>query len=44
MAYSPLGSTGSPVAEAEPVVKLAEKYKVTPQTILISWQGKSSST
>ncbi|VUC22194.1 unnamed protein product [Clonostachys rosea] len=44
MAYSPLGSTGSPVAEAEPVVKLAEKYKVTPQTILISWQVASGHT
>lgn len=38
MAYSPLGSTGSPLATLEPVVKVAEKHGVTPQAVLISWQ------
>lgn len=36
VAYSPLGSTGSPLASAEPVVKLAEKKGVSPYTILLS--------
>ncbi|KEY65449.1 hypothetical protein S7711_08581 [Stachybotrys chartarum IBT 7711] len=37
MAYSPLGSTGSPLFKAEPIVQLAEKKGVKPATILISW-------
>lgn len=36
VAYSPLGSTGSPLQTAEPVVKLAEKKGVSPFTILLS--------
>ncbi len=40
VAYSPLGSTGSPVASAEPVLKLAEKKGVSPFTILLSHHGK----
>jgi len=36
VAYSPLGSTGSPLQSAEPVVKLAEKKGVSPVTILLS--------
>jgi glycerol 2-dehydrogenase (NADP+) len=30
MGYSPLGSTGSPLFTAEPVVKIAEKHGVKP--------------
>lgn len=37
MAYSPFGSTGSPVTSAEPVVKVAEKHGVKPTTVLLSY-------
>ncbi|KAK4687054.1 hypothetical protein P7C73_g3062, partial [Tremellales sp. Uapishka_1] len=36
-AYSPLGSTGSPLSKDPELLAIAEKYKVTPATILISW-------
>jgi len=36
IAYSPLGSTGSPLVTIEPIVKLAEKHNVSPVTILLS--------
>ncbi|KAJ5569759.1 uncharacterized protein N7459_009189 [Penicillium hispanicum] len=36
-AYSPLGSTGSPLFTAEPIVAVAEKRGVTPATVLLSW-------
>lgn len=36
-AYSPLGSTNSPLLKDETLVKLAEKYNVDPANILISW-------
>lgn len=39
VAYSPLGSTGSPLQTAEPVVKLAEKKGVSPFVILLSHHG-----
>lgn len=39
MAYSPLGSTGSPLLTAEPVVKIAEKHGVKPSTVLLSYHG-----
>jgi len=39
MAYSPFGSTGSPMFKAEPVVKVAEKKGVSPGTILLSYNG-----
>lgn len=42
VAYSPLGSTGSPLQTAEPVVKLAEKKGVTPVSILLSHHSESS--
>ena len=42
MAYSPLGSTGSPLFKAEPVVKLAEKKGVSASTILLSYHGMSA--
>lgn len=36
-AYSPLGSTNSPLLKDETLVNLATKYKVDPANILISW-------
>lgn len=39
-AYSPLGSTGSPMFKAQPVVALAEKKGVTPAAILLSYHRK----
>lgn len=39
-AYSPLGSTGSPLFSAEPIVAVAEKRGVTPATVLLSWHSK----
>ncbi|KAE8148029.1 aldo/keto reductase family protein [Aspergillus avenaceus] len=36
-AYSPLGSTGSPLFTAEPIVEVAKKRGVTPATVLLSW-------
>lgn len=36
-AYSPLGSTNSPLLQNATVVKLAHKYNVDPANILISW-------
>ncbi|KAJ6108512.1 hypothetical protein N7523_009835 [Penicillium sp. IBT 18751x] len=36
-AYSPLGSTGSPLFTAEPIVTVAKKRNVTPATVLLSW-------
>jgi len=36
-AYSPLGSTGSPMMKNEHIVKIAEKHKVSPAVILLSW-------
>ncbi|CAI7566384.1 unnamed protein product [Penicillium glandicola] len=36
-AYSPLGSTGSPLFTAEPIVAVAEKRGVSPATVLLSW-------
>jgi glycerol 2-dehydrogenase (NADP+) len=39
-AYSPLGSTGSPLFTAEPVVKVAEKKGVPPASVLLGYHGK----
>ncbi|ODV77183.1 aldo/keto reductase [Suhomyces tanzawaensis NRRL Y-17324] len=36
-AYSPLGSTNSPLLTDETIVKIAENHNVSPATILISW-------
>lgn len=41
MAYSPLGSTGSPLMTAEPVVKISEKKGVSAGTVLLSYHGMS---
>lgn len=40
-AYSPLGSTGSPLMQDDHVVKLAKEKGVTPGSILLSYHGKS---
>lgn len=40
-AYSPLGSTGSPLFTAAPIVEVANKRGVTPATVLLSWHSKS---
>jgi glycerol 2-dehydrogenase (NADP+) len=39
-AYSPLGSSGSPMFKAEPVVEVAKKRNVTPASILLSYHSK----
>lgn len=36
-AYSPLGSTGSPLFTAEPIVEIATRKGVSPATVLLSW-------
>jgi len=38
-AYSPLGSTGSPLFKEEGVQEVAKKHSVGPGTVLISYQG-----
>lgn len=38
-AYSPLGSTGSPLFEEDGVKEVAKKHNVGPGTVLISYQG-----
>jgi diketogulonate reductase-like aldo/keto reductase len=40
VAYSPLGSTGGPLMTAEPVVKIAEKRKISASAVLLSYHGK----
>lgn len=42
-AYSPLGSTGSPMLSSEPVVAVAKKKNVTPASILLSYHRMNSS-
>ena len=39
-AYSPLGSTGSPLFELERVKNVARKYAVSPGTVLLSYGGR----
>lgn len=36
-AYSPLGSTGSPLFKAEAIVAVAKRRGVTPASVLLSW-------
>lgn len=36
-AYRPLGGTGAALVENEDIVKLAEKYKINPSQVLLSW-------
>ena len=42
-AYSPLGSTGSPLFEEEGVKEVAKKHNVGAGTVLLSYQGISNS-
>lgn len=42
-AYSPLGSTGSPLMELKEVRGVAEKYGVEPATVLLSYHGTTFS-
>lgn len=44
MAYSPLGSTGSPLFQNESVKKVAEKKGVSPGTILLSYHVARGTT
>lgn len=39
-AYSPLGSTGSPLVGAEAIVEVAKKRAVSPGSVLLSWHGE----
>ena len=41
-AYSPLGSTGSPLMKDEHVLKIAEETGTTPGSVLLSYHSKSS--
>jgi glycerol 2-dehydrogenase (NADP+) len=40
-AYSPLGSTGSPMFKEPKILEVAEKKGVTPASILLSYHGMS---
>ncbi|KAK1768949.1 NADP-dependent oxidoreductase domain-containing protein [Phialemonium atrogriseum] len=44
MAYSPLGSTGGPLMQAEPILKVAQKHNVQPSTVLLSYHISRGST
>lgn len=39
-AYSPLGSSGSPLLTLGPVQEVAKKHGVQPATVLLSYHGK----
>ena len=39
-AYSPLGSSGSPLFKAEPVLAIAKKREVPVASVLLSYHGK----
>jgi glycerol 2-dehydrogenase (NADP+) len=39
-AYSPLGSTGSPLFQEEAIQTIAKKHNVGPGAVLLSWHGK----
>lgn len=39
MAYSPLGSTGGPLFKEPAVLRVAEKHKVDPAAVLLSWHS-----
>jgi glycerol 2-dehydrogenase (NADP+) len=42
-AYSPLGSTGSPMLKSDAVVEVANRRGVTPAAVLLSYHRKSLS-
>jgi diketogulonate reductase-like aldo/keto reductase len=39
-AYSPLGSSGSPMLKEKPIVEVAEKEGVTPASVLLSYHSE----
>jgi len=39
-AYSPLGSTGSPMFKAEPIIEVAKRKGATPAAVLLSYHRK----
>jgi diketogulonate reductase-like aldo/keto reductase len=39
-AYSPLGSSGSPMLKEKPIVEVAEKRGVTPASVLLSYHSE----
>jgi len=39
-AYSPLGSTGSPMMKEEPILRVAKIHNVSPATILLSYHSE----
>lgn len=41
-AYSPLGSTGSPLFQEKEIQEVAKKHDVSPGTVLLSYHSKSS--
>lgn len=41
-AYSPFGSTGSPLFQEKEIQEAAKKHDVSPGTVLLSYHGKSS--
>ncbi|KAI5860971.1 Aldo/keto reductase [Durotheca rogersii] len=44
IAYSPLGSSGGPLLQSEPVTKVAERKGVSPGTVLLSYHVARGST
>ncbi|KJZ74340.1 hypothetical protein HIM_06346 [Hirsutella minnesotensis 3608] len=44
VAYSPLGSTGSPLMSAEPITKIAEKRGISAGTVLLSYHVARGTT
>lgn len=43
-AYSPLGSTGSPLFQEKEIQEVAKKHDVSPGTVLLSYHGKDDSS
>jgi len=43
-AYSPFGSTGSPLFKDQTVVQISKKYNVGPGNVLLSYHGKQNKT
>lgn len=39
-AYSPLGSTGSPMFKEKAILEVAEKEGITPASVLLSYHGE----
>ncbi len=39
-AYSPLGSSGSPMMKEKPILEVAERRGITPASVLLSYHSK----